>query len=937
MFFLCVFTIGNVQGGTSAPQTYLLNAENLTSTYEITLPGTYVINCNLSDINVPNSNLITVSADNVIIDGNNNWLNNTKGVSSTLLSVGGVGTTIKNIKVANWVTNIFCNKNDITVVNSTFLDTTAFVIVTSPNLPGLEGMNFSNNIINNVSNTPIYLQTFKYATIYNNTITNYNGNGIKTSNSYGIKITHNTIINNSYKSFGIGADGFGISLSAYDSTIAYNTIQNNSFGGAICIFNGHFSIKNYIYLNNFVDNVRDTKIDGIGINQFYSPNAINYTYNSQQYTNKIVGNYWDACISPADADGDGIRDGNYSLYSMIQQANDTHPLVEKWENYFPSNGVVTPEENKTNKSSIIHITKSTYDNNRTIIGPGTYILDEDITDITKGIVIQSSDVVIDGNNHKLGTDSTALDVIKVYKSGKIFDNITIKNLKIETPINYECNGIMINSSVNNLTIENCDIFINNGTYGIGFNPNDEKKSLNSPIINNNNIVIKNGMDIVGVGVEIGKYGIINTSNSLDSRISNNYINISGIYGNAIQFNYSNVPMENLDIYMDVLNYSGEMVYINNLENTYIKDCNFQMRGLNNSSGILFFTATLKNTLISNSTFNITTDRYGVCVYNLNGSDNITLVGNTFFGVDSKDLNKILAFGFTMIGPISNSSIYLNDFLAGHMATWNILVNCTFESPNSIRYQYKVDGNVYNSKFGNYWFNFNESMGRENPVDNGKGFTTKPYDISAFVDNYSRYTTLDNYVLNYTGNNKTNPNTNTNNNINNKNKNSAKKMIKKAEQEGTKNNFASKNIRDTVTNSRIIADDKFDKSIAEDNLKENIQDSEDLKQELDESLETITEDLIVVGGPIVNRFAEAHNDKFLKPINNENPGKNTGVIQVLKVQDVSSKIVASHYVIYIAGSDRYGTQAALEYFKTLNEMPKEPITVRWTNDKPVLVE
>ncbi|MBP2144222.1 hypothetical protein J2127_001392 [Methanococcus voltae] len=931
MFFLCVFTVGNVHGVTATPQTYVLNAENLTSTYTITLPGVYVINCNLSDINVP-GNLINIRVDNVVIDGNNNWLNNTKGLSSTLIYVDAAGATIKNVKAKNWAINVFATKDDITVVNNKFLDTINFAILTAGAFPGLENMNVSNNIINNVSYTPIKLQSFKYATIYNNTITNFGINGIEGFNSYYINITHNTIVNNSFTSIGLGGDGFGISLSTHGSIIAYNTIQNNSYGGALYLNTGNSPEYNYIYSNNFIDNRRAAKIDSYEGNEFYSPKSISYTYKGQKYDG-IMGNYWDNCTSPADTDGNGIRDGNHSLVIMGVQENDTHPLVEKWENYF-SSGSVTPVENKTNKSSIIHINSSTYDNNRTIIGPGTYILDEDITDITNGIVIQSSDVVIDGNNHKLGTDSTALDVIQVYKSGKIFDNITIKNLKIETPLNYKCNGIMINSSVNNLTIENCDITLHNGTYGIGFSPNDVEKSLNSPIINNNNIIIKNGIDIVGIGTDKINYVIINTSNNSDSRISNNNIIISGNHSKAINFGYSNVPMENLNIYMDVLNNSGELIFIQDIENTHIKDCNFKMTGKNNSTGVLLYTVTLKNMLVSNSTFNITTDVYGVCVWNWHGSDNITLVGNTFFGVDSKDPNNIPAFGFTMVGPITNSTIYLNDFLAGHMVAWGALINCTFESPNSIRYQYKVDGNVYNSKFGNYWFNFNESVGKENPVDNGKGFTTKPYFIRAFTDNYSRYATLDNYVLNYKGNNKTDSNKNTNNN---NNKNSAKKMIKKAEQEGTKNGFNSKNIRDTVTNSRIIADDKFDKSIAEDNLKENIQDSEDVGQELDESLDTLTDDVIVVGGPVVNRFAETHNNKFLKPINNENPGENKGVIQVLKVQDVSSNIVASHYVIYIAGSDRYGTQAALEYFKTLNELPESPITIQWTNEGPVLVE
>jgi hypothetical protein len=74
-----------------------------------------------------------------------------------------------------------------------------------------------------------------------------------------------------------------------------------------------------------------------------------------------------------------------------------------------------------------------------------------------------------------------------------------------------------------------------------------------------------------------------------------------------------------------------------------------------------------------------------------------------------------------------------------------------------------------------------------------------------------------------------------------------------------------------------------------------------------------------------------------PISNDYPGENKGVIQVLKVQDNSGNIVKSYTIVYIAGSDRYGTLAALEYFKTLDELPESPITVEWTANGSVVVE
>jgi len=101
--------------------------------------------------------------------------------------------------------------------------------------------------------------------------------------------------------------------------------------------------------------------------------------------------------------------------------------------------------------------------------------------------------------------------------------------------------------------------------------------------------------------------------------------------------------------------------------------------------------------------------------------------------------------------------------------------------------------------------------------------------------------------------------------------------------------------------------------------------------------TISGNAVIVGGPLANPFAREYNDQFEIPISNDNPGEYHGVIQVMKVQDNSGNIIKSHTIVYIAGSDRLGTHAALEYFKTLDELPEGPITVEWTENGPVLVE
>ncbi|MBA2851200.1 parallel beta-helix repeat protein [Methanococcus maripaludis] len=135
------------------------------------------------------------------------------------------------------------------------------------------------------------------------------------------------------------------------------------------------------------------------------------------------------------------------------------------------------------------------------------------------------------------------------------------------------------------------------------------------------------------------------------------------------------------------------------------------------------------------------------------------------------------------------------------------------------------------------------------------------------------------------------------------------------------------IRNAVSDSDLVYGNSFDKEYAGE-LKETTHNSEDYE---------ISGNTIIVGGPESNKLAEKYDSKFGISISNENPGENKGIIQVLKVQDNTGSIIQSYTVIYIAGSDRYGTRAALEYFKTLDELPNGPVVVEWTENGPVLVE
>jgi SepF-like predicted cell division protein (DUF552 family) len=138
---------------------------------------------------------------------------------------------------------------------------------------------------------------------------------------------------------------------------------------------------------------------------------------------------------------------------------------------------------------------------------------------------------------------------------------------------------------------------------------------------------------------------------------------------------------------------------------------------------------------------------------------------------------------------------------------------------------------------------------------------------------------------------------------------------------------SKVIKNFVSSATVIYGNEIDENYAN-QLRERVQNAEGF---------TISGNAVIVGGPLANGFAKEYNDQFEMPISNDYPGENKGIIQVLKVQDNSGNIVKSYTIVYIAGSDRYGTLAALEYFKTLDELPEGPIMIEWTANGSVVVE
>ena len=133
-------------------------------------------------------------------------------------------------------------------------------------------------------------------------------------------------------------------------------------------------------------------------------------------------------------------------------------------------------------------------------------------------------------------------------------------------------------------------------------------------------------------------------------------------------------------------------------------------------------------------------------------------------------------------------------------------------------------------------------------------------------------------------------------------------------------IVSLNIKNFINNVKLIVGSPIDENLSAKSLKSSY-------ERYNKSQE-INENCILVGGPVANPVVKKYEWSFKIKITNEYPGENVGVIQ--------KQLINGHTVILLAGSDRWGTKAAVEYFKLLDTIPDEPMFVQWKNGAPVVI-
>ncbi|GAA0128231.1 hypothetical protein MMMIC1C10_06550 [Methanococcus maripaludis] len=871
-------------------------------------PGEYTVTTGFANNSLDSNSIVFLinNTENVTLDCNEmSFTTNTTNSSILVYAYNSSNIVVKNMN-ANWSkdTIIFENVNDSTIENSEII-TEGYSI----KLEDSYGATISGNDITvaNGEYYGIYIDgNLENGTIFGNTINVTNNNnvcGIYTvSNITNSVISGNTITAYAYKQVS--------GVCAYYGDILNTTMEDNVFDFTsddreVYSIYANYNINNSVISGNDITACARYWAWGIGAywgemlnttienNVFDTASKESYTegiYANLNITNSTIsGNDIKACgydeasgiWNDGSIIGSTIENNVFDLYAYNYDEYGTASgiyVCYNLTNSVISGNTITAESNYSNACGIVIDEENILN---TIISGNTFISESNNSN-AYGICVEGYNIensTISGNT--ITAESNESDACGIYVDDDTI-NSTISGNTITLDAYYYAYGIYFYYDAINTTVEYnvIDVYAyDDYAYGI-YAYYDLENSIIS------------GNDITAYAYDDYTYGIY----------VDDYFEYSTISGNTITATSEEDEAYGIYCEEDAINSTIE----NNVITATSED--------DYAYGI--YSCCGEYSTYSGNTINATSVNYSAYGFYIDDIYNITFSENIVEASSENDE----AYALYLYG-ITNSTLFENTFTSNMYALYidstceenrfylnnidGLLNNGTdnyFVSSENITYSYL--GSSYKSVLGNYWASYNETD------TNGDGIIDTPYTINDTNDTKPLADMWnDGEIGNYVAPSRSSGGSG------------------RSYDSDISDEIESKVIKNFVSSATVLFGNGIDEQYAV-QLRERVTDANGY---------TISGNAVIVGGPLANGFAKEYNSQFEMPISNDYPGENRGIIQVMAIQDNSGTIIRSYTIVYIAGSDRLGTQAALEYFKTLDELPEGPIMIEWTENGPVVVE